>query len=184
MVGFLIIMTNAFIFLITSIVLGFLVQPHILWQLYLIDWFLIGPELSNCTWCITSSSPYGNSGFIFALCCHFSLIQVFGFFWMVRLSKSIIWVLVCFKAPFFLLLYIKDFPEMLSAIFLSMLMMLLSTLKCDGDSRQQLELTSEPECGLCNTLYWIGKRLVNSLAEKTQLALVDHSNKCGERSDL
>ena len=60
-----------------------------------------------------------------------------------------------------------------SAILLSMLMILLS--KCDqvSDLWQQLELTSELESDLQDTVDWGKMRLNDFNAGKTQLILVD-----------
>ena len=60
---------------------------------------------------------------------------------------------------------------MLSVILLSMLMVLLSTLKCDkaSDLWQQLQLASEFESDLRSTVEWGRKWLVDFNAGKTQL---------------
>ena len=67
----------------------------------------------------------------------------------------------------------------LTAILLSMLMILLSTLnKCDqsSDQWQQLELASELESDLQDTMDWGRKWLVDFSAGKTQLVSFDWSN--------
>ena len=69
---------------------------------------------------------------------------------------------------------------MFSVILLSMVMILLSTLKLDqvSDLQQQLELASELECDLWDTLDWSRKWLFES-ARKTQLVSFDLSNNTG-----
>ena len=73
------------------------------------------------------------------------------------------------------------FMMMLSVILLSMLMTLLSILKCDQtpDLWQQLELASELESDLPDTVDWGKKCLVDFNAGKTQLVLFDQSNNNG-----
>ena len=70
---------------------------------------------------------------------------------------------------------------MLSVILLSMLMILLSTLKCDqaSDLWQQLELASELESDLRDTVDWGRKWLVDFNAGKTQLVSLDRSKNTG-----
>ena len=72
------------------------------------------------------------------------------------------------------------FLMMSSAIFLSMLI-LLSTLKCDQESDfwQQLELASELESDLKETVDWGRTWLVDFNAGKTQLISFDWSNNTG-----
>ena len=67
------------------------------------------------------------------------------------------------------------FLMMLSVILLSMLMILLSTLKCDeaSDLRQQLELASELESDVRDTVEWSRKWPVDFNAGKTQLVSFD-----------
>ena len=68
---------------------------------------------------------------------------------------------------------------MLSVILLSMLMMLLP--KCDqtSDPWQQLELASELESDLQDTVDWGRKWLVDFHAGKTELVSFDRSNNTG-----
>ena len=66
---------------------------------------------------------------------------------------------------------------MLFVILLSMLMMLLPVLS--ADLWQQLELDSELESDLRDTVDWGKKWLVDFNAGKTQLVLFDRSNKNG-----
>ena len=68
---------------------------------------------------------------------------------------------------------------MLSAILPSMLMILVS--KCDrlSDLWQQLELVSELESDLRDTVDWGKKWLVDFSAGKTQLVSFDRSNNNG-----
>ena len=70
---------------------------------------------------------------------------------------------------------------MLSVILLSMLMILLSILKCDqaSDLWQQLELASELESDLRDAVDWGKKWLVDFSAGKTQLVSFDRSNNNG-----
>ena len=63
---------------------------------------------------------------------------------------------------------------MLSVILLSMLIILLSTLNDHAsDLSQQLELASELESGLWDTVDWGRKWLVDFSAGKTQLISFD-----------
>ena len=57
---------------------------------------------------------------------------------------------------------------LLSVTLLSMLMVLLSTLKCDqvSDLFQQLELASELESNLRDTVDWARNGLLTSMLEK------------------
>ena len=70
---------------------------------------------------------------------------------------------------------LMTFQTILSMILLSLLMILLS--KCDqtSDLWQQLELASELESDLRDTVDWGKKWLVDFNAEKTQLVLFDRS---------
>ena len=72
------------------------------------------------------------------------------------------------------------FLMMLSVILLSMLMILLST-QCDqaSDLWQQLELASELESDLRDTVDWGRKSLVDFNAGKTQLVSFDRSKNTG-----
>ena len=69
------------------------------------------------------------------------------------------------------------FLMMLSVTLLSMLMILLATLKCDqaSDLWQQLELASVIVSDLRNTVDWSRKWLADFNAGKTQLVLFDQS---------
>ena len=79
------------------------------------------------------------------------------------------------------LLYIKDLPD--DAICNIVIYAVDTTLysKCDqaSDLWQQLELASELEFGLRDTVNWGRKWLDDFNAEKTQLVLFDHSNNTG-----
>ena len=55
----------------------------------------------------------------------------------------------------------------MSVILLFMLMILFSILKCDQASWQQLDLASDLESDLQDTVDWGKKRLVDFNAEKT-----------------
>ena len=65
---------------------------------------------------------------------------------------------------------------MVSIILLSMLMILLSTLNVIRHLWQQLELASELESDLRDTVDWCRKWHVDFNAEKTQLILFDWPN--------
>ena len=71
------------------------------------------------------------------------------------------------------------FLTKLSVILLSMLMILLT--KCDqaSDLWQQLELASELESDLQDTVEWSRNWLVDLIARKTQLVLFDRSKNNG-----
>ena len=73
------------------------------------------------------------------------------------------------------------FLMMLYVVLLSMLMIPLSNCKCDlaSDLWQQLELTSELESDLQDTVDCGRKWLVDFNAGKTQLVLFDQSNNYG-----
>ena len=68
---------------------------------------------------------------------------------------------------------------MLSVILLSILMILLSICDQVSDLRQQLEVTSELEFHLQDTVDWGKKWLVDFNVGKTQLVLFDQSNNTG-----
>ena len=78
--------------------------------------------------------------------------------------------------PFLLMTFLM----MLSVILLSMLMILLYS-KCDqaSDLWQQLELASELESDLRDTVDWGRKWLIDFNAGKSELALFDQSNNTG-----
>ena len=100
---------------------------------------------------------YGISGQIFGL--HlFSVTDGFEWFWMESLHKNIQLMLGFLKAPFLVLHFscstLMTFLTMLSVILLSMLIILLFVLNV---TRQQLELASELESNLNETL-WTGLR--------------------------
>ena len=102
---------------------------------------------------------------------------------MESLDSNIQLMLEFLKAPF-LVLHISYYTLMafltkLSVILLSMLMILLT--KCDqaSDLWQQLELASELESDLQDTVDWGKKWLVDFNAGKTQLVLFDRSNNNG-----
>ena len=104
----------------------------------------------------------------------FSVVDGFEWFWMESLHKNIQLLLEFLKAPFLLLHFscytLITFLMMLSVILLSMLMMLLYS-KSDqvSDLWQQLDLASESESDLRDTVDW-GKKLLAGLnAGKTQL---------------
>ena len=114
----------------------------------------------------------------------FSVIDSFGWFWMGSLHKNMQLMLKFLKAPFLVLYFsyytLMTFLMMLSVILISMLMILLSC-KCDqaSDMRQHLELASELESDLQDTVDRGRKWLVYFKAGKTQLVSFDQSNNTG-----
>ena len=87
------------------------------------------------------------------------------------------------KAPFLILHFccytLMTFLMVLSVISLSMLMILLFVLSVASDLWQQLELASELESDLRDTVDWAKKWLVDFNAGKTQLVLFDRPNNNG-----
>ena len=125
-----------------------------------------------------------------ALLVLFSVIDGSEWFWMESLHKNIQLMLAFLKAPFSVLHFsytLMIFLTMLSVILLSMLMILLSVqsvirhLISDllSDRWQQLELISELESDLRDTVDWGKKWVVDFNAGKTQLVLFDQSNNNG-----
>ena len=114
----------------------------------------------------------------------FSVIDSFGWFWMGSLHKNMQLMLKFLKAPFLVLYFsyytLMTFLMMLSVILISMLMILLSC-KCDqaSDMRQHLELASELESDLQDTVDRGRKWVVYFKAGKTQLVSFDQSNNTG-----
>ena len=106
-----------------------------------------------------------------------SVIDGFEWFWMESLHKNIQLMLRFLKAPFLVLhifyYTLMTFLMMLFTILLSKLMMLIS------DLWQQLELVSELESDLLDTVNWGKKWLVDFIAWKNQLVLFDRSNNNG-----
>ena len=88
----------------------------------------------------------------------FSVIDGFEWFWMESLHKNIQLMLEFLKAPFLVLHFscstLMTFLTMLSVLLLSMLIIILFALNV---TRQQLELASELESNLNETL-WTGPR--------------------------
>ena len=116
-----------------------------------------------------------------ALFCLLSVIDSFAWFWMAwkswklhggSLDKNIQLMLEFVKAPFmdqhFSCSILLTFLMMLSALLLSMLMILFSTL-----SVIQIKLASELESDLRDTVDWDRKWSDDFNAEKTQLVLFD-----------
>ena len=125
-----------------------------------------------------------------ALLVLFSVIDGSEWFWMESLHKNIQLMLAFLKAPFSVLHFsytLMIFLTMLSVILLSMLMILLSIqsvirhLISDqlSDPWQQLELISEHESDLQDTVDWGKKWIVDFNAGKTQLVLFNRSNNNG-----
>ena len=96
-----------------------------------------------------------------ALLLLFSVIGGFKWFWMVNPHKNVQLMLEFFKAPFLVLHFSRytfiTLLMKLSAMFLSMLMILLSILSVNIHQRQQLELASELEFDQQNTMDWAKK---------------------------
>ena len=128
------------------------------------------------------------SGQIYGLISSFSVIDVFECFWIKSLHKNIQLMLPFLKAPFSVLHFsyytLMIFLTVLSVILLSMLMILLSIqsgirhLISDllSDPWRQLELISELESDLRDTVDWGNTWVVDFNAGKTQLVLFDQSN--------
>ena len=119
-----------------------------------------------------------------ALFCLFSLIDSFEWFRMGSPRKNIQLMLEFRMAPFLVLHFshntLMAFLMMLSVILPSMLMILLCS-NCDqaSDVWQQLELASELESDLQDTVDWSRRWLVDFSAGKTRLVLLDKSNNTG-----
>ena len=103
----------------------------------------------------------------------FSVIENFKLFWMENLHKNIQLMLEFLKALFLVLHF--------SCYTLMTFLMILLYSKCDqaSDLWQQLELASELEFDLQDTVDWGKKSLVDFNAGKTQLVLFDRSNNNG-----
>ena len=99
---------------------------------------------------------------------------------MGSLHRNIQLMMEFLKAPCLVLQFsyytLMNFLMLLSVILLSILMILLYS-KCDeaSDLLQQLELASERESDLRETVDWGKKCLVDSSAGKTELVLCDWS---------
>ena len=116
----------------------------------------------------------------------FSVIDGSEWFWMGSLHKNIQLMLEIIKAPFLVLnlsYYTLMTFLMMSVILLSLLIYAICLLnsKCGqaSDFWKQLELSSEPETDLQDTVDWSKKWLVDFSAGKTQLALLGRSNNTG-----
>ena len=108
-----------------------------------------------------------------ALFCLFSVIDGFCLIWMGSLSKSIQLLPEISKALFLVLhfsYYISmTFLMKLSVILLSILMILRTKSHQASDLWQQLELASELESDLRDTVNWDRMWLLNFIAGKIQL---------------
>ena len=115
----------------------------------------------------------------------FSVIDSSEWFWIESLHKNNQLMLEFHKGPFLVLHFfcciLRTFLMMLSVKLLYMLMILLSYCKCDLASEvwQQLELASELESDLQETVDWGKKWLVDCNAGKFQLVSFDRSNNSG-----
>ena len=170
--GFLITQRNLAFFLICSMVLGLLDQLQISSQSHLIEllglltalellqlWHLIYPTLLEgfgMLVCFPNLSLMEVQVRYLALFLFFSVIDGFEWFWMESLYKNIQLLLELLKVPLLVLhqscYILMIFLTMLSVILLSVLVILYS--KCDqaSDLWQQLELASELESVLRDTL--------------------------------
>ena len=109
----------------------------------------------------------------------FSVTDGFEWFWMESIHKNIQLMLEFLNAPF--LRYINDLPDDVicdNAIYADHTTL---SSKCDqaSDLWQQLELASELEFDLRDTVDWGKKWLVDFNAGKTQLVLFNRSNNNG-----
>ena len=175
-------------------VLGLLDQLLIFSQLYLIEllglltglgllelWHLIYPRLLTGFGMLVLFTNLSLMEFqvrYLALFLLFSVIDSFKWFWMESLHKNFQFMLEFLKAPLFVLHFsyypLMTFLTMLSVILLSMLMTLLSILSVIRHLIwQQLELVSELEFDLRDTVNWGKKRLVDFNTGKTQRGLFD-----------
>ena len=102
---------------------------------------------------------------------------------MASLHKNLWLMLEFLKGPFLVLHFsystLMTFLMMLFVILLSMLLLLPTLKERNSDLWQQLQLASELESDLQETLDWGRKGLVDFNAGKTQLALFDQSNNIG-----
>ena len=156
--------------------LGLLDQLQIFSQLYLIELLGLLTRFGMLVF-FTNLSLMEFQVRYLALFLLFSVIDGFEWFWMESLHKNIQLMLRFLKAPFLVLhifyYTLMTFLMMLFAILLSKLMMLIS------DLWQQLELVSELESDLLDTVNWGKKWLVDFIAWKNQLVLFDRSNNNG-----
>ena len=118
----------------------------------------------------------------------FSVIDGSEWFWVESPQKNIQLMLTFLMAPFSVLHFsyytLMTFLTMLSVIWLSTLMILLSIQSVikdlisnqASDPRKQLELISELESDLRDTVDWGKKWVVDFNAGKTHLVLFDRSN--------
>ena len=110
--------------------------------------------------------------------------QIFGHIFSFLDGKNIQLMLEFLKAPSLVLHFsyyrLMTFLMMLCVILLSLLMILLYS-KCNqaSDQWQQLELASELEYDLQDTVDWGKKWIVDFNAGKSQLVLFDWSNNSG-----
>ena len=176
-------------------VLGLLDQLLIFSQLYLIEllglltglgllelWHLIYPRLLTGFGMLiffTKLSLMEFEAIYSALFLLFSVIDDFEWFWMESLHKNIQLMREFLKVPFLVLHFsyftLMIFLTMLSVILLSMLMILLSILSVI----EHLELASELESDLRDTVDWGNKWLVDFNAGKAQLVSFDRSSNNG-----
>ena len=118
----------------------------------------------------------------FTLFLLFSVTGSFEWFWIGSLHKNIQLMLEFLKAPFLVLHFfcytLMTFLMILSVLVLSMLMITTFYSNCDkaSDLQQQLELASELQSDLRDTVDWGMKSLVDFNAGKTQLVSFDCFN--------
>ena len=113
----------------------------------------------------------------------FSVIGGFKWFWMGSLHKNVWLMLEFLKGPFLVLLYINDLP---GDVFCNIanyaddiILFALNVMRHLICMWQQLELASEFESDLQDTVDYGRKWLVDFNAGKTQLVLPDQSNNTG-----
>ena len=119
----------------------------------------------------------------FALFHLFPILDGFAQDWVESLRKNIQSMLEFFKV-LILVLHFSYYPlmifrMMLSAILLSMLMILHANCEQVSDLRQQPWLVSELESDLRDTVDWGRKQFADFNAGKTQLVLFDQSKNSG-----
>ena len=122
---------------------------------------------------------YEMSGRLMAIFCLFSVIDGFEWFWIGSLYKSIQSMLGLFRATFLVLhvsYYIYELPD---DVICSIAIYVDDTTHYVSDFGQQLELASELESVLRDTVDYDRKCPVNFSMGKTQLVLFDQSNNSG-----
>ena len=110
----------------------------------------------------------------------FSVIDGFGWFWMGNLHKNIQLMLEFLKAPFLVLHFpLYTFITFLIMLSVKLLSILMVVSDQSSDLWQQLELASELEFDLQDTVEWDRWWLVDFNAGKSQLVSCYWSNNTG-----